>query len=437
MNKKSQVSEEHQDVFTDVDIDERRAQRRAAMKRKKQQQEKIRKYVRLGTPVAVIALVVIVGSLFLRTSKASGVGDSVQNDGADGQSMAGEALGASDESLKNEAEDPGISEVFPAEQEDAADGSGDEAGGLDHAVNDTSDEASVTDGAQTGESSAVDGALAAGVFQPAGVYTAKEDSGTVYLGEEFSSEYAVLIDLGSDTILAEKNAQTRINPASMTKILTVLVAAEQIEEADLDDTFTMTIDITDYCYVNDCSAAGFEDGETITVRDLFYGTVLPSGGEAAVGLATYVAGSQEAFVELMNAKLAELGIADSAHFTNCVGLYDDNHYCTVYDMAVILKAASENALCREVLSAHTYTTKATAVHPDGILLSNWFLRRIEDKDTHGEVLCGKTGYVPQSGNCAASYALDEAGNAYICVTGNAHSAWRAIYDHVELYERFL
>ena len=86
----------------------------------------------------------------------------------------------------------------------------------------------------------------------------------------------------------------------MTKVLTVLVAAEHITEAELDDTFTMTIDITDYCYVNGCSVVGLMVDETVPVRELFYGTILSSGADAALGLATYVAGSQEAFVALMN-----------------------------------------------------------------------------------------------------------------------------------------
>ena len=132
----------------------------------------------------------------------------------------------------------------------------------------------------------------------------------------------------------------------MTKLLTILVAAEHISEEQLDDTFTMTIDITDYSYVNDCSNVGFLVDEKVPVRDLFYGTILPSGGDAAVGLATYVAGSHEAFVDMMNEKLEELGISESAHFTNCVGLYDVNHYCTIYDMAIIMKAALQNELCR-------------------------------------------------------------------------------------------
>ena len=268
------------------------------------------------------------------------------------------------------------------------------------------------------------------------VYSAKATADTIQPGEDVISKHALLIDLENDTILTQRDAFAIINPASMTKILTVLVAAENISEENLEDTFTITIDITDYSYRNDCSNVGFDVGETVTVRDLFYGTILPSGGDAALGLATYVAGSWEAFVALMNEKLEELGLSETAHFTNCVGLYDEEHYCTIYDMAMILEAALDNELCREVLAAHTYTTSGTQQHPEGITISNWFLRRIEDKDTGGEVVCGKTGYVVQSGNCAASYGIDNGGKEYICVTADSTSSWRCIYDHVALYKQF-
>jgi D-alanyl-D-alanine carboxypeptidase (penicillin-binding protein 5/6) len=249
------------------------------------------------------------------------------------------------------------------------------------------------------------------------------------------SENGIVIDVDNELILAQKGAKERISPASMTKILTVLVAAEHI--SDLTDTFEITYDIENYSYVNDCSNVGFSVGEVVTVEDLFYGTILPSGADAALGLAIYTAGSEEAFVELMNEKIAELGISETTHFTNCIGLYNDNHYSTVYDMAVILKAAYDNSFCREVLSARTYTTSATDEHPDGITISNWFLRRIEDKETNGEVLCAKTGFVVQSGNCAASLSVGADGKVYICVTAHSSSSWRCIYDHVSLYQNFI
>ncbi len=271
--------------------------------------------------------------------------------------------------------------------------------------------------------------------EPEQPFSVSETAETVQLGAELPSAYAIVVDLDNETILAEKEARTVISPASMTKILTLLVAAEHV--TDLDDTFTMTIDITDYCYVNGCSVVGLDVGESATIRELLYGTILPSGADAALGLATYVAGSHEAFVELMNEKLEELGLSETAHFTNCVGLYDPEHVCTVYDMAMILKAAMDNELCRQVLDARTYETAPTEAHPDGQVLSNWFLRRIEDKDTGGlDVIAAKTGYVSQSGNCAASCAQAPDGSRYICVTGNAYSSWRAIYDHAELYKTY-
>ena len=181
-----------------------------------------------------------------------------------------------------------------------------------------------------------------------------QDTAPALTSGEVLSTRALLIDWDTRSVVAQRGAGDRINPASMTKILTLLVAAEHV--TDLDDTFTITREITDYSYSNDCSAVGFDDGETVTVRDLLYGTILPSGADAAAGLAFYVSGSLEGFVDLMNQKLEELGLSDTAHFTNCVGLYDENHYCTLYDMAEILGGAIDNELCREVLSAHTYTT---------------------------------------------------------------------------------
>ena len=264
-------------------------------------------------------------------------------------------------------------------------------------------------------------------------YTANMSDNVSYISSEnVLSNYAILLNLDTGDVVANKEGTQRINPASMTKILTLLVAAEHI--TSLDDTFEMTQEIGDFVYKNDCSAVGFSVGETISVKDMLYGTILPSGGDAAMCLAEYIAGSQEAFVDMMNEKLKELGLSDTAHFTNCIGIYNEDHYCTLLDMAMILKAAEENSLCHEILNARTYTTSNTAEHPEGITVSNWFMRRIEDKDTHGEVVGAKTGFVNQSGCCGASYQISNDGTHYICVTADAWSSWRCIYDHVEIYD---
>lgn len=260
------------------------------------------------------------------------------------------------------------------------------------------------------------------------------DDRTVGVSDEVVSEYAVLISLSENRVVAARNCRQKMYPASMTKVLTVLVAAEHLRDMSaLDDIFEMTQAIEGYSYENGCSNVGFMPGEKIPVRDLFYGTILPSGADAAMGLAEYIAGSQEAFVDMMNEKAAELGLSETSHFMNCVGLYDDDHYTTPMDMAVIMDAAMKNDVSREALMRHTYTTTATPEHPDGIIISNWFLRRIEDKQETGEVLGAKTGFVNQSKNCAVSYAVSDDGEPFICVTGASSSSWRCIYDHVDIY----
>ena len=252
------------------------------------------------------------------------------------------------------------------------------------------------------------------------------------------SQYAILVNATTGEILAERRAFEKMVPASMTKVMTLLVTVEAMEnqEENLKDTVTITQEICDESYLSGSSFVGYGVGDTATVEDLLYGAILPSGADAAMALAEYTAGSQEAFAEMMNQKAEELGISETTHFTNCVGLYDEDHYSTVYDMCVIMKAAVDNELCRKILSTHTWTTGALKDNPNGVEISNWFLRRIEDHDTGGTVLCGKTGFVNESGNCAVSYEQGDDGNDYIVCTGLTYNLWRCIYDHVALYKEY-
>lgn len=255
-------------------------------------------------------------------------------------------------------------------------------------------------------------------------------------GEEITSTYALLVDAADGRVLIDRSSDVLINPASMTKVMTILTAADYIDS--LDDTMVFAKEMSDYAYVDELSIAGYLPGEVVTVADLLYGTILPSGADAAVGLAVYVAGSEEAFMPLVNEKMAKMGLSPQAHFTNCAGKYEEGHRCTLADLAIIMSAAMENDLCRKVLSAHTYNTSLTEEHPEGLLLSNWFLRRIEDRD-NGDitVIGGKTGYVKEAGSCAVSYGEDSAGHGYICVTGDAQSSWLCLYDHAGLYRDYI
>lgn len=250
------------------------------------------------------------------------------------------------------------------------------------------------------------------------------------------SSYMILVDLESGNVVAERSSDTIISPASMTKILTVLTAMDYITEADLDKKVKISQDIVDYYIINECSAVGYQADMEITVRELLYGTIVCSGADAAMALAEYVAGSQEKFVELMNKRVEEFGLSGSAHFTNVVGMYDENLHCKVGDIAVILACAMQNELLSEILG--TRRCMSSVYTEDGTQqeISNWFLRRIEDYETNGNVIGAKTGFVEKAGSCAASMLETPAGKRYICVTGNADSSWRCIYDHISVYRSF-
>ena len=264
-------------------------------------------------------------------------------------------------------------------------------------------------------------------------YAAETDD-TRTLDLELYSAGAILIDAETNTVICEKDPDAKIYPASMTKILTALVACEQIE--DLDDTFRMTQAIIDPIFLADATMAGFVDGEDVPLRELIYGAILPSGAEATEALAIYVAGSEAAYAELMNEKAQELGLT-TAHFVDASGLHNEQHYCTIRDMAVILQAALDNDLCRAVLSTARYTTPPTNKHPDGVEMINKFLVRAEGQELHGaQILAAKTGYTAQAGNCCASYGVSPEGRRCICVTANAWTSWYTVYDHVALYSQY-
>ena len=254
---------------------------------------------------------------------------------------------------------------------------------------------------------------------------------TKTLDLELYSENALLIDLESNTVLVQKNADARIYPASMTKVMTVLVAAEHIE--NWDETFTMTQSIIDPLFLADASMAGFVHGEEVSMTELLYGAVLPSGAEATQALAIVTAGSEEAFAALMNEKAQALGLKDT-HFVDASGLHDENHYTTLADMAIIMQAALDNPHCREVLTSVNHTSPATAQNPSGVAMTNRFLYRIRPQQSGNvDIQAAKTGYTAQAMNCCVSYGIMENGRAAICVTAHAWTGDYCIADHLALY----
>lgn len=264
----------------------------------------------------------------------------------------------------------------------------------------------------------------------------KASGATVTLGDEIDSEYAVLITADTSAILAQKGANKRIHPASLTKIMSLIVAYEALP--DMDATFTVTSAIIDPLYLAEATLAGFAPGETVTVRDLLYGMILPSGAEASVSLSILAAGDEEAFVDRMNEKAKEMGLK-STHFTNCSGLHHEDHYSTCTEMAMILAYALQYPTCREILSTYQYTTSATEKHPEGVELTSTMFSRVHgDEPTDATVLAGKTGYTHQARHCLASYAeRDSDGAGFILVTTNAEGKFEPIFDAIHVYSEYI
>ncbi|MBO5998393.1 MAG: D-alanyl-D-alanine carboxypeptidase, partial [Lachnospiraceae bacterium] len=263
-----------------------------------------------------------------------------------------------------------------------------------------------------------------------------DEASTAVLGNEVGSTFAILVNADTNQVVAWKNGANYMNPASMSKIMTVLIACEN---ADPNTVCTVPQSVVNYCNITGISAAGFSAGEQVTVRDLMYATMLASGADSAMTLASAIGGSEAGFAQLMNNKLTELGLSGTAHFNNSVGLYQPGHFCTVYDMAVIMEAALSNPVCREILTAQTYTTTATAQHPSGIALKNSFLEQTRSKTagTEGLLLSARSGYVKQSGCCAVSAFQAPDGQLYVCVTGNTTTQDNAGFDHAYIYKNYV
>lgn len=258
---------------------------------------------------------------------------------------------------------------------------------------------------------------------------------------QIDSGHGILIDLDTNKVIAEKGAGDRIYPASMTKIMTLIVAYENID--NLEDTYTFKAEMLDEYYRQNASVAGFSAGESVPIKDLLYGCILPSGADATGALAEYVAGSEEAFASLMNKKAAEMGLKDT-HFVTASGLHDDDHYSTCEDMAAILRYAINNEATRQVLATYKYTTVSTAEHPDGIELTGTLKSRMAGDEAEGVfVQGGKTGYTIEGKNCLATFAANcTEENAefcaprYILVTAYASGEYTPIFDAINVYKNY-
>lgn len=222
---------------------------------------------------------------------------------------------------------------------------------------------------------------------------------------DLTSTKVFLMDGGQNQILLNRNGDERMFPASLTKMMTEILAIENLN--DLNQTVTITEKMWEGLLEANASVAGFEVGSVATVRDLLYGCALPSGADAVNALALTVSPDIPSFVERMNQKAQEIGMTDT-HFSNPTGLHAEDHYSTAHDLALLLQYCLQNETFKELLEAPSYTTTG------GLVLESTVWSKID-----GEIpgfVGGKTGYTLQAGRCLAS-AADFNGMRLILVTG--------------------
>ena len=171
-----------------------------------------------------------------------------------------------------------------------------------------------------------------------------------------NSSNVILMDAKSGKVIGNLSGEEQIYPASMTKIMTAIVALEAF--SDLDRKITLSEDIFYALNGQDATQAGFQPGEEVRLRDLVYGVILPSGAECCLALADEVSGSEKAFVEKMNQKAKTIGMKNT-NFVDCTGLHDPEHYSTAYDIALLLRYALHNETFCDVIESHFHSTPGT------------------------------------------------------------------------------
>jgi len=215
------------------------------------------------------------------------------------------------------------------------------------------------------------------------------------------SQHYILYDRSNKSILSEKNAHEKVHPASITKALTLITAIEMIEDKDFDKIIKVDPEIFNGLDPI-ASLAGFEANEEITLRDAFYGLMLPSGADASRIISHYLSGSPEGLNEYMNQKAKEIGMKNS-NFVNTSGLDDENHLSTAYDLALLIDYSLNNDLFKEIYESRTYTSSKTKEHPDGIEFVDLNLEYADKFET--PIIKGaKSGYTELAQRSLSSYA---------------------------------
>lgn len=251
----------------------------------------------------------------------------------------------------------------------------------------------------------------------------------VHALEDISSTYAIVYNVKDQSVLYNKAANDKMYPASMTKIMSALVALDKIQ--DVHTTITMQAEAFYNLYEQGASVAGFYEGQVLTYEDLLAGLLLSSGADAANQLAISLFGSEEAMVEAMNQKAVSLQL-QGTHFMNVSGLHDDNHYSTAYDLAIIMNQVLQVETIKNLLQQDQYTCS------DGTILNATLLTRKQASGLDSfYIKGGKTGFTLEAQNCLVSFA-DVNGEVLISVVAHSEvdSQAQVVYDSETLYSYF-
>ncbi len=279
-----------------------------------------------------------------------------------------------------------------------------------------------------------------------GNFRYNSDAATVDISADtdIKSAAAILVDITDGRAVAQKNADTKIYPASMTKVMTLLVACENAKDPTTLLTVTKEM-VEKYAKPENKGASiafEWQEGNQITVEDALYLIIYKSDTYACWLLAEHIAGSEEAFVKMMNDKAKSLGLTGT-NFTNCTGLYNTNHYTTCREMAAIMAAVMNNPTATAVItkySEYTVDLYLNGEKTEESMFCDWYTARLEKyrwgaaaayyagNGSDIKIVGGKTGWETIPTSCFVTTAIDDiSGRKYICVqVGRTDSAQESI-----------
>ena len=234
-------------------------------------------------------------------------------------------------------------------------------------------------------------------------------------GPEIFSGCAVVMEAETGTVLYDKNMNQQAYPASITKIMTALLA---IENCAMSEMVEFSHDAV-FSIPRDSSHIAITPGEFLSVENCLYGLMLASANEVANALAEHVSGTTEEFAKLMNERAKELGATDT-HFANANGLPDENHYTSCYDMAMISRAAVANESFTKIDSTTSYMIPPTNLQPEYRPVNSLHPLLINGYRHYDGCFGGKTGYTTVAGNTLVTFA-ERNGMTLICVVMKSDS----------------